>query len=99
MTVAVLIKEQYGDIQEINIDLDPNKYEVFLTLGGSATFVGQWESIDVVVMKSVTHEILNKNKLPKPFDTEEIYGPILLIRMDAQSEPQDFTLNEYLSWV
>ena len=98
MTVAVLIKEQFGNIQEIDIDLDPNKYEVFLTLGGPATFVGQWEDIQVVIMKSVRHEVYNHNKLPKPFDNEEVYGPMLLVRMDDTAEPKDFTLDEYITF-
>jgi len=37
----------------------------------------------------------NENVLPEPFDYEEVLGPILLVRMDENSEPQDFTLDEY----
>jgi hypothetical protein len=99
MTVAVLIKEQFGNIQEIDLDIDPSKNEIFLRLGGPATFIGQWPDLDVVIMKSTCGEIFNRNKLPSPFDVEEVYGPVLLVRMDENSDPRDFTLEEYLSFV
>ena len=99
MTVAVLIKEQDGNILEIDLDIDPSKNEIFLRLGGPATFIGQWPDLDVVIMKSVSGEALNHNVLPTPFNLEEVYGPILLVRMDENSDPRDFTLKEYLSFV
>jgi hypothetical protein len=36
------------------------------------------------------------NILPNPFEDEEVYGKILLMRMDENSDPQDFTVDEYL---
>jgi hypothetical protein len=96
MTIAVLIKEQFGNIQEIDLDIDPSKNEIFLILGGPATFIGQWPDIDIVIMKCTYGEALNHNQLPNPFDIEEVYGPILLVRMDENSDPRDFTLEEYL---
>jgi hypothetical protein len=99
MTVAVLIKEQFGDIQEIDLDIEPSKNEIFLRLGGPATFIGQWPDLDVVIIKCTHGESLNQNILPTPFKTEEVYGPVLLVRMDENSDPRDFTLEEYLSFV
>jgi|TARA_B110000240_G_C13231045_1_gene338938 hypothetical protein len=96
MTVAVLIKEQFGNIQEIDLDITPSKNEIFLRLGGPATFIGQWPDLDVVIMKSTCGQDSNHNTLPTPFDTEEVCGPILLVRMDENSDPRDFTLEEYL---
>jgi len=96
MTLAVLIKEQLGDIEQIDLDITPSKNEIFLRLGGPATFIGQWEDLDVVIMKPVHSELVNNNTLPAPFDTEETYGPILLIRMDENSDPRDFTIEEYI---
>jgi len=98
MTVAVLIREQFGDECEIDVDIDPKKNEIFLLLGGTATFIGQWPDLDVVIMKAMNGKDLNKNTLPSPFDTEEVKGPILLIRMDDESNPQDFTLQEYITF-
>ena len=40
----------------------------------------------------------NDNVLPPPFGLEEVYGKILLVRMDENSDPQDFTLREYLGY-
>lgn len=96
MTLAVLIKEQLGDIEQIDLDIAPSKNEIFLRLGGPATFIGQWEDLDVVIMKPVHSELVNNNTLPAPFNNEETYGPILLIRMDENSDPRDFTIEEYI---
>ena len=99
MTLAVLIREELGDVRQIELDIDPKKNEIFLLLSGSATFIGQWPDLDVVIMKPQYGSSLNNNKLPPPFDTEEVRGSILLVRMDEDSEPQDFTLTEYLSFL
>lgn len=99
MTVAVLIREQIGDITQINLDIDPRKNEIFLLLSGRPTFIGQWPDLDVVIMKPEYSEIHNNNKLPPPFNEEEVNGSILLVRMDENSDPRDFTLEEYLSFV
>ena len=99
MTLAVLIREELGDIRQIELDIDPKKNEIFLLLSGSPTFIGQWPDLDVVIMKPQYGSSLNNNKLPPPFDTEEVRGSILLVRMDEESEPQDFTLTEYLSFL
>jgi len=64
-------------------------------LGGRQTFIGQWPDIDVVIIKPEEGEIKNENVLPTPFDVEEVNGKILLVRMDENSEPRDFTLEEY----
>ena len=99
MTVAVLIREQIGDITQIDLDIDPRKNEIFLLLSGRPTFIGQWPDLDVVIMKPEYSKIRNNNKLPPPFNDEEVNGSILLVRMDENSDPRDFTLKEYLSFV
>ena len=99
MTVAVLIREQIGDITQIDLDIDPRKNEIFLLLSGRPTFIGQWPDLDVVIMKPEYSKIRNNNKLPPPFNEEEVNGSILLVRMDENSDPRDFTLKEYLSFV
>jgi len=91
MVKCIYILENFGDIQEIET---PLQKDIFTLLKGPGTFVGQYPEIDVVVMKcreSVFTLELNQNKLPKPFDNEQILGPILLIRMNESSEPVDFT--------
>ena len=99
MTLAILIREQLGNIQQIDLDIDPKKNEIFLLLSGTPTFIGQWSEIDVVIMKPQYSQILNNNRLPSPFDNEEVNGSILLVRMDENSDPRDFTLEEYLNFV
>ena len=105
MTKAVLIHEELADVVEIDINIDPVKNEIFKVLQGPATFIGQWPEIDVVIMKCVegrnprTERERNENKLPSPFQRECVLGKILLIRMDVNSEPQDFTLDEYNKFI
>lgn len=99
MTLAVLIHEETGNIQEIEVDIDPRKQEIYRLLSGRATFVGQWPELDVVIMKAVSGERENTNVLPPPFHDETIMGKVLLIRMDEHSEPQDFTKDEFMAWV
>lgn len=99
---AVLISEEEGHITEIDLDISSEKREIFKILKGPATFIGQWPELDVVIMKcreSVFELLENRNKLPKPFDEERAEGPILLVRMDENSEPQNFTLDEYHQFV
>ena len=98
MTRAILINEERNSIKEIDIDISPEKNEIFKILKGKASFVGQWPDEDVVIIKcseSIFDLQLNQNKLPRPFTNMFILGKILLIRMDEYSEPQDFTLKEY----
>ena len=96
---AVLISEEDDHITEIDIDISSQKREIFSILKGQATFIGQWPDLDVVIMKcreSIFELMLNRNVLPAPFESEVVIGPILLIRMDENSEPRDFTLEEYM---
>ena len=96
MVKCIHILENFGDIREIET---PLQKDIFTLLKGPGTFVGQYPEIDVVVMKcreSIFSLELNQNKLPKPFENEQILGPILLIRMNENSDPEDFTLQEFL---
>ena len=97
MTLAVLIHEEKGNIEEIELDIDPRKNEIFKILSGRGTFIGQWPEIEVVIMKGVIEGKLNENILPKPFHNEKVNSKILLIRMDKDSEPQDFPKSEFIS--
>tara|TARA_R100000908_G_scaffold58216_1_gene34250 strand:- start:3430 stop:3753 length:324 start_codon:yes stop_codon:yes gene_type:complete len=98
MTKAILIHEDVGNVEEIDLDISPHKNEIFKLLEGRQTFIGQWPEIDVVIMKPEDGEVKNENTLPNPFDVEDIFGKILLVRMDENSDPQDFTLEEYKSF-
>jgi hypothetical protein len=98
ITKAVLIHEELGHIDEIDLDIDRKKNEIYTLLSGRATFIGQWPEIDVVIMKGVDEtRSLNLNSLPRPFNDENVMGKILLVRMDKDSEPRDFTKNEFMA--
>lgn len=99
MTKAVLIHEGEGNIEEIDVDIEPSKNEIFKILGGPQTFIGQWPELNVVIMKAENAVVVNENIIPSPFHDEEVMGKILLIRMDVNSEPQDFTVLEYVSFL
>lgn len=99
MTKAILIHEKLGAIEEIDLDITPEKNQIYKLLGSRATFIGQWPGIDVCIMKAEKSKLSkNGNELPRPFSSEEVYGKILLVRMDENSEPRDFTLAEYESF-
>jgi len=100
MTCAVLINEKRNDIQEIHVDISPYKNEIFKILKGKASFLGQWPDEQVVIIKTEPEEALtdlklNTNRLPRPFTNMIVYGRILLLRMDDNADPQNFTLKEY----
>ena len=100
MTHAVLINEKRNDIHDIDIDISPNKNEIYKLLKGKASFLGQWPDEQVVIVKCDPDDSpfelnLNKNRLPRPFTNMLVFGRILLIRMDNDAEPQNFTLKEY----
>lgn len=94
---AVLIGVDRGDVREISLDISSKTSQVTQYLGGVGSFIGQWIDKDIVIMKCrdpLINPIINKNKLARPFRTQVVMGPILLIRMDENSEPKDLTLNE-----
>jgi hypothetical protein len=95
---AVMINEDEGNICQIKIDVSGDKQDISKLLKGTATFIGQWEDERVVIMKcdyTPFDLMANQNVLPWPFHDEVVAGPILLIRMDDNAIPADFTLPEY----
>jgi hypothetical protein len=96
---AVLIGTSRDDFKEITIDISSRSSQITQYLGGTATFIGQWIDHDIVIMKcreTIFETELNMNFLSKPFHKEKTLGPILLIKMDESSNPQDLTLDEVL---
>ena len=68
MTRAILINEERNSIKEIDIDISPEKNEIFKILKGKASFVGQWPDEDVVIIKcseSIFELQLNQNRLTR----------------------------------
>merc|ERR1712216_638830 len=85
-----------GKTDEITVDMRPEANEICKRLGGEAAFVGMYRAVDVIIMKLRSPkkgEKKNKSKLPAPFDTEEVQGPMILVKM-VEGTPQNFTLDQ-----
>ena len=86
---------------EVSLDMTPKVCAPALQLGGSATICASYDDIDVIVMKlrePAENTPVNPHKLPAPFQEFVVKGPILFVRMDQNSEPKDFSLEEYVAY-
>jgi hypothetical protein len=100
MVKCVLISEEDGNISDVDINIVGN--DLYRVLKGTGTFIGQFPDTNIVIMKCDVsyfdlHE--NRNKLPEPFHEEVVMGPILLIYMDDEANPRDFTVMDYFEQV
>ena len=93
---AVLLGTNVTVHQEIIIDISSKTSEIMKYIEGPATFIGQWEEMEVVIMKNPYAIIPNEHILKEPFDNEIHCGSILLVRMDHDALPRDLTLKECL---
>merc|ERR1719453_2774571 len=78
-----------GKEKQIKVDLNPQANQVVKILGGEAAFVGMFRVIDVIIMNlrnPSKKEKKNKYKLPAPFDKEEVFGKMLLVRTPESSK-------------
>ena len=90
-----------GVPMEVSLDMTPKVCAPALQLGGTATICASYDDIDVIVMKLRTPADdmpVNPHTLPAPFQEFVVNGPMLFIRMDQNSEPKDFTLEEYKAY-
>tara|TARA_Y100000389_G_scaffold140231_1_gene138030 strand:+ start:261 stop:596 length:336 start_codon:yes stop_codon:yes gene_type:complete len=94
--VKVVVLKTDGSKKEELFDMTPMKNTLGKYLNDSVTFIGQYEETQVVITKGLNStDSENKNVLPAPFNDEKHNGDIVLIRMDDDAIPQDFTLDEY----
>lgn len=101
MVKSIFIPEDSENILEIDLDISPEKNEIYKLLKGPATFIGQLPETDIVIMKcreSIFDLIRNTHILPPPFDHEYTLGPILLVRMDHHADHQPLSLVEYMQY-
>lgn len=99
MVTCVLISEEDGNISDVEINIIGT--DLYRILKGTATFIGQFPDTNIVIMKcdvSPFELMENRNKLPEPFHNEVVLGPILLVYMDDDAEPQNFTVLDYLKY-
>jgi hypothetical protein len=97
MVNCVLLSEEDGNVTDVEIDIRGN--DLYKILKGTGTFIGQFPDTDIVIMKcdeSFFKLMENRNRLPEPFHEEVVLGPILMIRMNENADPQNFTVSEYL---
>jgi len=97
MVKCVLVSEEEGNVSEVDVNIRGN--DLYRILKGTGTFIGQFPDTDIVIMKcdeSLFELLENRNRLPEPFHDEVVVGPILMIRMDENADPQDFTVSECL---
>ena len=97
MVNCVLISEEEDCITDIDIDIKSD--DLYRVLKGTGTFIGQLPDTEIVIMKcdkSYFELIENRNRLPEPFHEEIVLGPILLILMDSEANPQDYTVSTFL---
>lgn len=94
-----------GTSVELVLDMTPKLNEAARELGGKAGFVGQFPDLNVVVMcvRDADSLPLNAHSLPAPLDEltgrDAPRGDLLLLRMDDDAEPQDFTLEEWNQFI
>jgi Family of unknown function (DUF5880) len=97
--VTAVVLRANGEYEELVLDMSPKLQLVAKELGGSVGFLGQWESLEVVLIMRADQDDssfdVNKHKLQPPFDEAEVRGDILLMRNDEEGIPANFTLAEY----
>jgi hypothetical protein len=103
--VKAVVLRATGEAEELSFDSTPAKNEASMILGGSATFVGQFPAVNVIVMRlrdagSATPVSKHSAALAPPLHALEapVRGDMLLVRMDDEGEPADFTLSEYTAF-
>lgn len=97
--VTVVVLRTNGECEELVLDMSPKLQLVAKELRGSVGFLGQWESLEVVLIMRADQDDssfdMNSHKLQPPFDEAEVRGDILLMRNDEDGIPANFTLTEY----
>lgn len=104
--ITMVILKENGNIEEIQLDMDKDKNELGLYLEDKLTFIGQIireerkkEKTNIILIKGLNAEkkgkIINKCKLPAPFDKEVIFGDIILLPMNDKIEPENIYIKDY----
>lgn len=97
-TVTAVVLKADGTAEQISIDTSPKVNAAAALLKGNPTFIGQWTSLNVVLMCSkITGDDwpINQHKLPHPFSKIEVKGDVLLLRINDDAVPADFTKEEW----
>ena len=91
--------------KQISLDMAEDTNNISILLGDKLTFVGQLlrepDKCNAVIMNGINSKNNGKdinNCVIPPFD-ETIYGEMFIICMDENSEPQDFTLEDFDEYI
>ena len=90
---CVLVAEEQNHIIEIDCSLK----DTYRYLKGTTTIIGSIPELDAVILncrESPFDLMVNRNTFCLPIEEKYIMGPILIVRMDENSEHQDLTLSE-----
>jgi len=93
--VTAVVLQADGTVHEILFDTTPKRQHAADVLGGPFTFLGQYESEGIMLMirKSENENEqqlpLNQHKLHVPFESSQVYGDILCIRVAAEDEDEE----------
>tara|TARA_R110002072_G_scaffold3092_1_gene23143 strand:- start:26491 stop:26808 length:318 start_codon:yes stop_codon:yes gene_type:complete len=90
---CVLVAEEQGNIVEVETSLK----ELYRYLKGTSTIIGSIPQLDAVILKcneSPFDLLVNRNTYVLPLEERYVLGPILIVRMDENSDHQDLTLSE-----
>ncbi len=100
--VTAVLLHGNGDCEEITVDMTPRLNSLVKLLGGSITFLGQYQDIDVVAVSLVDYPVLapvNEYKLPPPLHTHDIKGDVILMRVNENAHPEDFKVDEWRQFI
>jgi hypothetical protein len=90
---CILVAEEHRHISEIECSLR----ETHVYLKGTPTIIGAMPGLDAVILRcseSPFDLMVNRNTDLLPIEERHVLGPILIVRMDENSEHQDLTLSE-----
>lgn len=97
--VTVVMLRANGVIEELVLDMSPKLQLVAKELGSSVGFLGQWETLEVVLVIRADQDdekiAISTQKLQPPFHDASVRGDIMLMRNNEDGIPIDFSLKEY----
>lgn len=94
-----------NNVSEVCLNMDMYTNNIGNLLNDKLTFVGQIlrepEKCNAVIINGKNSKLnnLDKNEFHIPPFTDVIYGPIFIICMDSNSEPQSFSKNDLEEYI
>jgi hypothetical protein len=100
--VKMVRLQSNGLMDELTVDMTPKLNAHAAYLNNEPSILGSYEDLGVVLLITKNQENegleISKHNLLPPFNKSVVRGDVLLIRMDSNSNPVDFTLEEYKKW-